>query len=119
MDLLKRRGFRPEVFTAEDQEWASWLFRCEGKATARISGARSVTINPTGHSLKKYRNEYVSIAYFANKELLRWRNIGRVLWAAFQPAGGFRLRSRASDLLLFFRLFACRFAMPRARSRYF
>src|SRR5262245_44993042 len=63
VDLLRRRGFRPEVFTAEDQEWASWLFS-HGKATARISGAGNVNISPSGHYLKKYRNEYVSIAYF-------------------------------------------------------
>jgi glycosyltransferase involved in cell wall biosynthesis len=43
MNLLKRRNFRSEVFAAEDQEWARWLFFCEEKSVARISGVGLVT----------------------------------------------------------------------------
>ena len=53
VSLLRRRRFRPEVFSAEDQEWARWLIYHEGKATACISGAGMVINNPRKDHLKK------------------------------------------------------------------
>lgn len=119
LDVLKRRKFRPEVFSAEDQEWASWLISSEGRAVARISGAGAINGNPLVHSLRKLRNEYVSIAYFIDRSRLRWSNILRIVASAVEPAGGRRLRHRVSQLLLAGRLVAARFSKPTTRSRYF
>lgn len=119
MDLLNRRRFRPEVFAAEDQEWASWLFREEGKSVARISGAGAINYNLLGHAPRKLRNDYVAVAYYAKRERLSWANILRVYWSAISPRGGFRFANRVSQLVLGGRLFLCRFSAPKAKSRYF
>lgn len=134
VNLLRKRGFLPEVFSAEDQEWARWLLHDTGKAIARIAGAgkednNRYTIGKYGQ--RKMINEYVSIAYFANRTLLSPRNIGRVFREAVgrkdmsvnrQSSGSLvvldRLRRR-SKLNLACRLLACYFVKPRYKSRYF
>jgi glycosyltransferase involved in cell wall biosynthesis len=117
--LLRRRGFRPEVFATEDQEWANWLFQSERMLTARISGAGMANNNPRKSSIKKRLNEYVAIAYFSNRMLLAPSNLARVIFAAIKPDLRFRLRDRFFHLVLFIRLVGCHFAKPRAKSRYF
>lgn len=119
MDLLARRKFRPEVFSAEDQEWASWLIHEEGKATARILNAGAINYNPNAQSLRKWRNEEVALAYFVRRDLLGWPNIARVIRSAFRPSGKLHLRGRLSRLILAARLAGCRFSPPTAKSRYF
>jgi glycosyltransferase involved in cell wall biosynthesis len=123
MALLKRRGFRPEVFSAEDQEWASWLFHCENKVVARISGAgMDNRTNPNlvkYYGLRKRLNENVAIAYFSNRDLLGWFNIARVAFQAVKPLPPFNVRERVFNGLLFLRLVACHFAKPKSKSKYF
>jgi hypothetical protein len=125
MALLKRRGFRPEVFTAEDQEWASWLFHCENKIVARISGAgMENSANPNSkYGPWKTVNEYIAIAYFSNRALLGWFNIARVASRVVKPRPLLPMicvrRSRFFYGLLFLRLVACHFVKPKPKSRYF
>jgi glycosyltransferase involved in cell wall biosynthesis len=122
MDLLKRRNFRSEVFAAEDQEWAKWLFFCEEKSIARFSGAgldTSENRNLVKHSLKKRLNEYVAIAYFVNKDLLGWFNLIHIAFKVVKPDFPIALRERLFNLLLFFRLLASCFVKPKYKSRYF
>lgn len=120
MSLLRIRRFRPEVFSAEDQEWSSWLFSCTNNAIARISGGgMDCSKNQNFHRLrKKMINEYVAIAYFANRNLLHWRNIAWVALCIVKPAPP-RLGSRSMNFLIFLRLIACHFVQPRYASRYF
>ena len=117
--LLRRRGFRPEVFSAEDQEWASWLFHNGEKAVACISGAGVVNSNLRHKSLKKRLNEHVSIAYFSNRDLLSGFNIVRTAFTVVKPNFSLGLKDRIFYLLLLFRLLGCYFFMPRSKSRYF
>lgn len=119
MDLLRKRAFLPEVFAAEDQEWASWLFTEQGGAIARIANAGAINHNPKGGSLRKLRNDYVGVAYFAKKDRLDWPNILGIFGNAFSPTGGTRVRHRWSQVILAGRLVQCRFSRPRAKSRYF
>lgn len=119
MDLLKLRQFRPEVFSAEDQEWASWLFAEQGKGVARISNAGAINYNPKAQSLRKFRNEEVAIAYYIKPDLLKWGNIFKVLKSVLRPKGGLQPKRRLSQLILAFRLIGCRFSEPLAKSRYF
>ncbi|MGZ3607237.1 MAG: glycosyltransferase family A protein [Syntrophales bacterium] len=122
MDLLKRRSFRREVFAAEDQEWARWLFFCEEKAVARFSGSgmdNSGNRNLAKHSLKKRLNEYVAIAYFVNRDLLGWFNLARIAFRVIKPVLSLSLIDRFFNLSLFFRLFSCHFFKPKYKSRYF
>jgi glycosyltransferase involved in cell wall biosynthesis len=120
---LKHRGFLPEVFAAEDQEWARWLFHCENMAIARISGAgikHNRFCNANKHPLKKRLNEYVAIAYFSNRDLLKWDNLFNVAFRVIKPIPvRLDLIERYFNLLLFFRLLACRFGKPKCKSRYF
>jgi glycosyltransferase involved in cell wall biosynthesis len=118
--LLRKRGFRPEVFSAEDQEWASWLFAHERLAIARIEGCGMRVENPRKASAKKRLNEYVSIAYFTERSLLRPRNVARFLRRAILPRGGGRtLDERLFDLRLALSLVGCWFTQPRGKSKYF
>jgi glycosyltransferase involved in cell wall biosynthesis len=118
--LLRKRGFRPEVFTAEDQEWAKWLFLSEKKAVARISGSGALYNNPRKESLRKRLNEYVSVAYYTNRDLLGCHNIAKLALCIFkQPEPRPWLRLRLFHLVLCFRLIACHFVKPTSKSRYF
>lgn len=117
--LLRERQFRPEVFSAEDQEWAGWLIHCRGMATARIDGAGLIYNNPRQSSMRKRLNEYTSIAWFTNRRLLAAPNLLKILWMAVTPAPPIRIRDRQFHLLLLLRLIACRFREPKAQSRYF
>lgn len=117
--LLKRRGFRPEVFSAEDQEWARWLFHDENMAIACISGAGVLNSNPRHNRLRKRLNDNVSIAYYSNPELLSIANIMRTAFTVIKPNLPFALKNRFFYLLLFFRLLACHFFEPKSKSRYF
>ena len=119
VSLLRKRMFRPEVFSAEDQEWAGWLFTAEDQAIARVSGAGMAVNNPRKDSLKKLLNEYVSVAYFTNRKLLAWRHIGSLLNHALKRGTGIGLAKRKFYLLLSFRLMLCHIIRPRGRSRYF
>jgi glycosyltransferase involved in cell wall biosynthesis len=110
--LLRERGFRPEVFAAEDQEWASWLFSCKGMSIARIRGAGMVDKNPRGRSRRKRLNEHVAIAYFAHRRLLGLKNL-------FKVALRVVIRDRVFNAILLSRLIACRFFQPKGKSRYF
>lgn len=119
MSLLRKRAFRPEVFTAEDQEWARWWIIQEHGSIARFSGAGWEYANPRGFPLRKRMNEYVSVAYFTNRRLLGWRNIAGVAIEALTPGLRLRPRERLYRLWLAARLIRCHFAKPAAASRYF
>lgn len=119
--LLRERGFRKEVFTAEDQEWAKWLLLSRGGATARIAGAGMRYDNPKRNSIRKRLNEYVSVAYFVDQSLLNSLHILRIASNVIRPRFTRRIsfRDRLFYLLLSFRLLRCRFSEPRQGSRYF
>jgi glycosyltransferase involved in cell wall biosynthesis len=119
MSLLRVRNFRPDVFTAEDQEWAKWLFENRKMMTARIAGGGIMNHNSMMHCEKKIRNEYISIAYFSNRKLLTSINILRIGVRALNPNIPFSKAERISKLILFFRLISCRFVKPTLRSRYY
>lgn len=117
-DLLRRRPFRPEVFSAEDQEWTRWALESEGLAIARIHCAGMVNDNPRKWSRRKRLNEYVSIAYYVNRELLGWRHLGEVAVRVLRQPGP-RVRERFFNAELLLRLLACRVRRPNSGSRYF
>jgi glycosyltransferase involved in cell wall biosynthesis len=124
MELLKRRNFRQEVFSAEDQEWASWLLYSQHKVIARINGAGMD--NTKNNNRKAWRsrsrkrlNEYVAIAYFVNRRLLSVFNLFRIGGRVITPSLQVSLRERAFNLVLLLRLLACYFIKPKYRSKYF
>ncbi len=45
-ELLRQRAFRPEVFSAEDQEWSRWLLENTAFTILRISGCGFKIRNP-------------------------------------------------------------------------
>jgi glycosyltransferase involved in cell wall biosynthesis len=118
--LLKSRSFNCELFSAEDQEWAKWLFYCEGKAVARISGAgMDNSANVNGSNLQKILNENVAIAYFIKRDLLGLPNLARVGFRVVKPTRTLGLDYRLFNLLLLFRLLRCHLVKPKYRSKYF
>lgn len=121
MALLRERGFRREVFAAEDEEWARWLFTEKEGATALIAGSGCKYDNPRGLPLTKRLNDYVAVAFYANRDLLRWQHIASLTSNVFKPRLTKRLglRLRCYYLLLSLRLALCHFRKPKAKSRYF
>lgn len=117
--LLQKRHFRSEVFAAEDQEWSAWLLTSEGKMIARISGSGLAIHNPRRHSLRKRLNEYVAVAYFANRKLLAWPHIYSLLKQAVHPASHIGRPNRKFNLLLSARLATCHIFKPHGKSRYY
>jgi glycosyltransferase involved in cell wall biosynthesis len=117
--FLRKRGFRPDVFSSEDQEWAAWLFANEGQVTARISGGALEVHNPRKDEPRKIMNEYVCIAYYANRKLLDWPNIAGMISCGLRLGTGIGAVKRKYHLRLAARLIACHFFKPRGRSRYF
>lgn len=117
--LVRRRGFRPEVFTAEDQEWSKWLVEEEGRAIARIYAGGAVSANARARSVRKRANEYASIAYFVRRDLMRWRSIARIGLGAVRRHYDAMLDDPRVCLAVFVRLVAFRLAEPRIKSRYY
>lgn len=108
--LAHQRPFRPEVFAAEDQEWAKWLIRRKGMSVARISGARLENDNPKRFSHRKLLDEYVAVALFVNRSLLHCRHLAEVAYRVVRP-GRLAVRHRFFSFLLFMRLVACRWEL--------
>jgi glycosyltransferase involved in cell wall biosynthesis len=120
INLLRRRNFNSDIFTAEDQEWAKWLFYCEKKAVARISNAgMDNSSNINGSNLRKVLNEYVAVAYFVKRDLLGLMNLARVGYRVVKPTRTLRLNYRLFNFLLLFRLLRCCFVKPKYKSKYF
>jgi glycosyltransferase involved in cell wall biosynthesis len=120
MKLLRERSFRPEVFSAEDQEWASWVFNRKGLFIARIRGSGMANQNPHWKSTDaKKLNEYTCIAYFAHRKLLGWRHLADVACRVARPTRRPMLQERYYHLRLLVRLIGCKFRQPVGESRYF
>lgn len=78
-DLLKRRRFREEVFSAEDQEWSRWLFE-QGMSVARVSGGGMQYNSATKYPFRKRFDEHRAVAQFARPDMLAWRHIARIAY---------------------------------------
>ena len=118
--LLRERGFRKEVFTSEDQEWAKWLLFIKGGRTARIAGGGLNYDNPRGQSIRKRLNEYIAVACFVNRSLLGIFNILHLAIIAIRPrvTSHIRFVDRIYYLRLSFELLKCRYSKPPRRAPY-
>lgn len=114
--LLQTRRFRPEVFSAEDQEWSKWLVEERKLAIACISGARTRNNNPLRFCRKKRMKEYLAIAFFVDSGLRRWSNIARIGLGALLPTRRIAMADRYFRLCLSCRLLAGRVLGLRAGS---
>lgn len=122
VNLLRQRQFRREVFTAEDQEWARWLLHCDNKKTACIDGAgmnNSRNGNATKYGRRKQTNEYIAIAYFANRRLLGIRNLSKIAYNVIKPTPRISMANRLLNLNILFALIVCHFVEPKYKSKYF
>lgn len=68
--LLLQRGFREDVFSAEDQEWAAWFIREHKGSVLRLTSPLCSYENPHLNIQKKV-NEDLAIARFVNRHE-RW-----------------------------------------------
>jgi glycosyltransferase involved in cell wall biosynthesis len=101
-DLLRRRSFRPEVFSAEDQEWSRWLLENTDLTILRIAGAGFSYNNPSGHNLRKRLDEHEAIAMFTVPKMMTLAYIAKVGYRAVRPISS--LQERQFNLNLFTRL---------------
>lgn len=117
-DEVRRRPFREEVFSCEDQEWAAWYLRERGKIIVKINDPGIRYLNPR-MNLTKLLNEHLALAYFVDRRRLSVANIS--VWAlravfSLVKADLARARFKAS---LARQLWSARTRAPQKQSRYF
>ncbi|KEP70134.1 hypothetical protein DL1_20150 [Thioclava dalianensis] len=120
--LLRARVFRPEVFSAEDQEWSRYYFSHVGKAMLRVESPKFFYLNPNhgmNWSMAKVLNEELAIGHFVNRRLIMPDRIA----ARFLRGILATLRRRPDRARLHFGvardLFWANFRQPTRNSRYF
>jgi hypothetical protein len=64
-ELLKSRPFRPEILSAEDQEWSRWAIEQMGMLILHINGCCTKNLNPRKSSVAKKLKEWEFISAFA------------------------------------------------------
>ncbi|MDB5610856.1 MAG: hypothetical protein JWP25_7756 [Bradyrhizobium sp.] len=101
-DLVRHRPFRPEVFSAEDQEWSRWLLENTPFTILRISGAGLKYGGPNGYSIKKRLDEHEAIAVFTKPGKLTPAYLLRVGYRVVRPISSFD--ARQFNFLLLMRL---------------
>lgn len=118
-ELIAGRPFRPEVFSAEDQEWSSWYFREVGGSILRIEDPQLQYRNAHATNIQKTINEEIAIAYFTSRRELGIDRVAvRLLRAALAGSRGRSNRARM-HLAIAIGLLKANFVQPNARSRYF
>lgn len=116
--LLLQRGFREEVFSAEDQEWAAWFIREQKGCVLRITSPACVYENPHLNIQKKV-NEDLAIASFVNRHE-RWpHNILKRLARAALACVRRRPERARMHWLVATGLLGSYFKPTRRKSRYF
>lgn len=100
--LADQRPFRPEVFAAEDQEWATWLYS-RGMTTARISGGG---MDNSSNRLTRWQRwnkrliEETAIALFVPVHGQSVPTPEDLVRRAFAPTAARPLSRRALDLVV-------------------
>jgi glycosyltransferase involved in cell wall biosynthesis len=111
--LLKKRFFRPEVFSAEDQEWSNWAINNENMCIAKIIGAGMSYKNPSGNSVSKSLNERLAVAIYVRNEMLGFRYLLRTLYRAMRPRSS--VKERIINVALLYSLISHNLAAWRSR----
>lgn len=101
-ELIKKRPFRPEVFSAEDQDWSRWLLHEEGLHIAQIHGYGMSYNNPSKYPIRKKINEEFAIALFVKPEMMRLPYIIKLILRSVRPISS--IRDRVCNLLLAYRI---------------
>jgi glycosyltransferase involved in cell wall biosynthesis len=105
--MLRRRGFRPEVFAAEDQEWSRWVLESENKQIARIMGAGMVYGNLIKDRRMKDLYEDLAVALYVKPEMFRLPYLLRMAYRVVRPVSSWKTRAhnlRVLKNLLYYRL---------------
>lgn len=116
--VVRDRPFRPEVFSAEDQEWGGWWMKEHGARILKIEHSGVDYLN-ANINICKYINEEISIAYFAYRRNLWVDRILARLGRGF--LAGLRGRSERSKMHFQIAkgLFFAWFRQPRRQSKYY
>lgn len=116
--LLLQRGFREDVFSAEDQEWAAWFIREQQGSVLRVTSPFCSYENPHLNIQKKV-NEDLAVAYFVNRRE-RWpHNIAARLGRAALAFVRRRPDRARLHWLVATGLLASYFSSPQRKSKYF
>lgn len=116
--LLQQRGFREDVFSAEDQEWAAWFIREQQGSVMRITSPLCSYENPHLNIHKKV-NEDLAVACFVNRRE-RWpHNIAARLGRAALAFVRRRPDRARLHWLVATGLLASYFSSPQRKSKYF
>ena len=97
--LLKRRNFRTDVFSAEDQEWSGWLFKYERKYVAQIAGGGMSYNNPSFNYIKKSLAERLAVAIYVKKEMQELPYLLRLFYRVLRPVSNIDERIINAKLL--------------------
>ncbi|MDI1309665.1 MAG: glycosyltransferase [Methylotenera sp.] len=115
---ILNRPFREDVFSAEDQEWASYYLRKHNAYFFGILSYHLKYINQHMNDLKKI-NEEISMAYFTHQQLRSPKNITlRVIRAALALVRNRPNRAKL-HIILAKELFLSYFRKPVRKSSYY
>lgn len=121
--LLKRqyiinRPFQEDVFSAEDQEWASYYLRQQDATFFSFHSVHVRYLNPNVNDLKTM-NEFISMAYFTHPELRGPKYIVPRLARALLAILRFRPEKAKLHLSMAIQLFLTNFRKPVRQSAYY
>lgn len=116
-DVLRNFSFDEDVPSAEDQHLASRLF-IAGFKTGVLGGPLLSYENPYSNS-RKWRNVYVSVAYFSYRKNMSWRNVGFLLLSVLRFLCRLRPRAAYNHFVVAIRIVFARYKKPQFPSRYF
>lgn len=121
--LIAERPFRPEVFSAEDQEWALYYFTRFARPILQIRSTAMGYINPNHRAgawnERKLLNEQLALGLFVDRRFIGADKVAaRVLRSVLAII---RLRPARARLHAFaaWSMLQARFQPPQVKSRYF
>ena len=106
--LLRSRPFRPEILSAEDQEWSRWATVHMGMLIYHVIGCCTKNANPLQSSLTKKLKEWEFISAFAYPFYLSFRFILSKLKISAILLSRFQIRNAMFELMVAFVLIRVR-----------
>lgn len=106
--LLKSRPFRPEILSAEDQEWSRWATVHMGMLIYHVNGCCTKNSNPRQSSVTKKLKEWEFVSAYAYPYYLSYKFILSKLYSSAIRLSRFQIRTAMFEFMVAFVLIRVR-----------
>lgn len=106
--LLQDRPFRPEILSAEDQEWSRWVIEQRGMVILHVIGCNTINANPRKDSIAKRLKCWEFISAYAYPSYLSFRFVASRFRLCVYMLSRFRIPEALFELLVAFVLIRVR-----------